>query len=394
MLPYNRLTIDLSAIRKNLSLLHDLIPQKQGRIMPMMKASAYGTNALELIPHLKKWGVNIVGVSHVPEGVFLRQKGCDLAIFVIHAASFEIPYIVHHNLEVAVSDLAFCERLNQEAASMKKKIKVHLHVNTGMQRFGCHHEKALELALKISKMQNIELEGLMTHFVAAESSCFDDYSKDQIACFTNVYESLKKVGINPPWIHGSNSAAILRFNLPFCNMARVGLATFGIYTTEEEKQSVSLFPALSLHSCIIDINECPEGSTVGYARSYVVKKGIEKIAILPIGYHDGISLKYSGKGYCLIKGSKAPYVGRICMDFMMVNVSEIEGINIGDQALIFGKDQLGNTLAVEEVAGFAKTNVRELLVSLGPRVERVFLEETTHLHEKLEKKFQQQALEV
>lgn len=393
MLPYNRLTIDLSAIRKNLTVLRDLLP-KTGRIMPMMKASAYGTNAPKLIAHLKKWGLSIVGVSHVAEGVFLREQGCNLSIFAIHAAAFEIPYIVENDLEVAVSDFAFCQQLDVQATLMKKKIKVHLHVNTGMHRFGCHHEKALELAIKISRLQNIELEGLMTHFVAAESSCFDDYSQDQITCFTNVYETLKKEGIDPPWVHGSNSAALLRFNLPFCNMARVGLATFGIYTTEEEKKGAALYPALTLKSCVIDLNECPEGSSVGYARTYIVKKGIEKIAILPIGYHDGIGLKYSGKGYCLIQGTQAPYVGRICMDFMMINVSNVEGVTIGDDALIFGKDQKGHELSVEQVAEFAKTNVRELLVSLGPRVERVFLEETTHLHDRLEKKFQQQVLQV
>lgn len=379
---YNRLTIDLNAIRKNLQQIQSTLPP-EGKIMPMIKAQAYGTNAAALLPFLKQWGIEIVGVSHVQEAIALRQKGCDLAIFAIHAATFELALVVQHDIEVAISDLLTCRLLQQEAAKAGKKIKVHLHVNTGMHRFGCCPSQALFLAQSIQQASALELVGIMTHFVAAENQTFDSYTFSQIALFQKTLETLKKEGISPPWVHSSNSAGVLRFAQPCCNMVRVGLATFGIYSSQEEKKELTLENALTLESTIIAINECPSGESVGYLRSYVAQKSSERIAILPIGYHDGLHLKYSGKGHVLIHGKKAPYVGRICMDFMMINVSDIEA-QVGDVVLVFGKDSQGHTLEVEQVADFAKTNVRELLVSLGPRIERHFT--TTDLHGLVENK--------
>lgn len=371
MYAYNHLHIDLASIKKNLESLQNLLP-KRGRIMPMIKANAHGTDAHVLSNHFKKWGIPIVGVSHVNEAVGLRENGCDLAIFAIHAAPFEVAAVVHHDIEVAVSEEAFCRLLNDEALKQGEKIKVHLDINTGLHRFGCRPKAALALAQVILSLPGLILEGVMTHFAAAEDPEFNDFTLQQVDFFKKVITELNNAHINPPWIHGANSAALLRQLLPFCNMVRIGIATFGFYSSETEEKLLPLYPALSLESKITALSTCNKGESVGYLRNFIATRDKTRIAILPIGYHDGIHLQYSGKGFVLIHGKKAPYIGRICMDFMMCDVTDIPEAEIGASALLFGKDREGNTLPLELFASWGNGNVREVLVSIGPRVARSF----------------------
>lgn len=368
MLNYNRLTINLAAVFHNLTLIKQHLPSTT-RIMPMVKASAYGTDAWQLSSFFSSCGIDIVGVSHVDEALFLRQKGITTPLFVIGSEPDQAKEIVSHDLEVGLSDTTLLEALVIECQKQNKSVKVHLHVDTGMKRFGCSPEEARVLAKRINAEKNIVFEGLMTHFIAAESSKYDSFSKKQIKLFEKITHSLKKENLHPKWIHAQNSAAAFRFTLPFCNMVRTGLAPLGYL----EVKTPSLEPALTLESTILGINFCKKRDSVGYNKGYVVKKDKERIAIIPIGYHDGLRINFSGKGYALVHGLKAPFVGRICMDFMMINITDIPQAKIGDKVLLFGKDHLGNNLPLEVFASFVKTNVREVISTLGPRIARVFV---------------------
>lgn len=358
---YNTLKIDLSAIKTNCALL-----QKKGRLMPMLKANAYGTSSIKLANFLQDCKVDIFGLSHISEAIELRKNGIEADLLVISSPDFDAPLIVEYDLQVTLSSFSLLRALEKEALKAKKKVKVHLDINTGMHRFGCKKQEALSLALAAQNSPCVVLEGIMTHFVGAESESFDSMTETQMLEFREILSSLQELGINPPWVHVANSAGALRFNFPECNMIRVGLALFGIYSSPEEKKTQKLIPALTLESKIVGITECNAGDTVGYLRHFIAKAPM-KIGVLPIGYHDGLHLTYSGKGHVLIHGKKAPYIGRICMDFMMVDLTRIPEAKIGDSALIFGPD-----LPPEEVAGFSQTNVRELMVCLGPRVKREF----------------------
>jgi alanine racemase len=386
MQTYNCLKIDLSAVRYNLESVRSKLPPK-GRVMPMVKASAYGTEAYEMAKYFEQWGIEIVGVSHVAEGKLLRDKGCTLSIFTIFVAPFEVQAAVAYDLEVSVSDLSLCLALNEEALKLGKQVKVHLAIDTGMRRFGCRADEALPLALEISKLPGLIFEGVMTHFVGAENTTFDTLSSQQIETFRNVLCDLQEHSIKPHWIHAANSAASLRFSLPFCNMARVGAATFGLYSSEAEKKEMHLRPALTLESCVVAINECHQGEALGYSQSYIVKRKTERIAILPLGYHDGFHIHTSDKGYVLIQGKKAPFVGRICMDFMMVDITEIPECKVGDPVILFGKG-----LPIEELAAKVGTNVRELVACLGPRIARVFIPEPIALRSLYKSEAQASAL--
>lgn len=370
----NQCIINLAAIQANLALIRQRLPAKT-RLMVIVKALAYGTDDVHMAKFLAHCGVDILGVSYVDEGVALRRAGVRQAIFSINAAPYEATKVAKWDLEVGVSDHLLISSLAQEAARQKKCVKVHLHVNTGMGRFGCRPEEALALVHQICSLPPLEFEGVMTHFACADDPQEDDFTRQQIACFDRIIQQIEEQGIAVKWRHASNSSGALRFHLPQYNMARLGLAVYGLYVSESARKALDLRLALSLTSRIVGINNCLSGETVSYGRRYRVSRETQKIAVLPIGYFDGLHRNYSGKASVLIRGQKAPMVGNICMDYMMVDVTDIPHVAVGDQVLIFGEDEYGHYLSPEELASSGDSIVHELITCLGPRIQRIFVYE-------------------
>jgi alanine racemase/UDP-N-acetylmuramoyl-tripeptide--D-alanyl-D-alanine ligase len=370
----NQCIINLAAIQTNLALIRSRLPEKT-RIMVMVKALAYGTDDVRMSKFLTKNGVDILGVSYVDEGVALKRAGVHQSIFSINAAPYEVVKVVKWDLEVGVSNQTLIHALAQEAAFHQKKVKVHLHVNTGMGRFGCRPEEACELAKLIQSLPSLELEGIMTHFACAEDPKEDPFTLQQVAIFDRLIEEIEQAGIKPKWKHAANSSGALRFQLPQYNMVRLGLAVYGLYGSEEARKALDLRLAISLISRIVGINICKQGESISYGRKYHVKRDVQKIAVLPIGYFDGLHRHYSGKAHVLIRGQKAPMVGNICMDNMMVDITDIPHVEIGDKVLIFGEDEYGYYLSPEELAMSGDSIVHELMTCLGPRIPRIFVYE-------------------
>jgi len=375
----NQCLINLAAIQSNIATIRNKLPPKT-RIMVMVKALAYGTNDIRMAKFLVTCGVDILGVSYVDEGVALKRAGVTQSIFAINAAVYEAAKVAKWDLEVGVSEKDLITAIAQEASNHEKKIKVHLHINTGMSRFGCRPEEALGLAEYIIKFPSLQLEGIMTHFAAADSPTEDSFTISQVNCLDKVIEELKNKNIHIPWKHAANSSGTIRFNLNQYNMVRLGLAVYGLYPSEATKNALELRLSLSLISRIVGINTCQAGETISYGRSYTVTREKQRIAVLPIGYFDGLHRNYSGKGNVIIRGQKAPMVGKICMDFMMVDITDIPNANIGDSVLIFGEDEYGHYLSPEELAASGDSIIHELITCLGPRIQRIFvLEEAHHL---------------
>lgn len=368
----NKYIINLAAISSNISTLKSKLPQNT-RIMVMTKAAAYGTDAIPLAKFLGMNGIDILGVSYADEAITLKHAGVTQNLFVLNAAIYEAAKIAKWDLEVGVSEPGLIDALADAALDQHKKIKVHLHIDTGMSRFGCHPEEALELAIRIKNYPTLALEGIMTHLASADDSNSNAFTQNQIARLDFAIESIKSAGIEIPWIHAANSAGSLGFSLPQCNMARIGLAIYGLYPSLRCKKEGELRPALSLTSRIVGINTCKKGDTVSYGGHYKVERAEERIAILPIGYFDGLHRHYSGKGAVIIRGQKAPMVGNICMDYMMVNVTDIKNASVGDTALIFGQDDHGQVISAETLAAQGQSIVHELITCLGPRLPRIFL---------------------
>lgn len=370
----NQCIINFAAIQANISLIRKILPSHT-RLMVIVKALAYGTDDVRMAKFLSSCNVDILGVSYIDEGVALKRAGVQQAIFSINAAPYEIPKVIKWELEVGVSDREFILTLANEAERYKKKIKVHLHVNTGMGRFGCRSEDAYALAVLIRSLPSLELEGLMTHFACAENPQDDEFTRQQIQLFDEVIERLKEGGIDVKWKHAANSSASLRFHLPQYNMVRLGLAVYGLYSSDAVKDSLDLRLSLSLTSRIVGINLCKRGETVSYGRTYRIESECQKIAVLPIGYFDGIHRHYSGKAHVLVRGQKAPIVGNICMDYLMIDVTHISDVVVGDKVLIFGEDEFGYYLSPEEFAINGNSIVHELVTCLGPRIQRIFVYE-------------------
>lgn len=373
-LNHNQCFINLAAIRANLLTLQKKLPLAT-RFMVMIKAFAYGTDAVHMAKFLITCGIDLLGVSYVDEAVALRRAGIQHSLFSIHAALYEVGKVINWDVEVGASDLSFLEKLAQEAEKQCKQAKVHLHIDTGMGRLGCRPEEALQLATFIKACPHLILEGIMTHFACAENPAEDAFTGLQIERFDQTIDQLKQAGIEPKWLHAANSSGAIRFHLPQYNMVRIGLAAYGLYASEAVRQAIDLRLALSLTSRIVGVNLCKRGESISYGRSYIVEREQQRIAVLPIGYFDGLHRQYSGRTHVMIRGQKAPMVGKICMDYMMVDVTEIPTVTIGDTALIFGEDEFGQYLSPEDLAECGNSIIHELMTCLGPRIQRIFIYE-------------------
>jgi alanine racemase/UDP-N-acetylmuramoyl-tripeptide--D-alanyl-D-alanine ligase len=223
----NQCFINLAAIKSNIHRIRRKLPPHT-RIMVIVKALAYGTDNIHMSKFLATCGIDILGVSYVDEGVVLKRAGVSQAIFVINAAHYEATKIVKWDLEVGVSDKALIESIAAEAVRQNKKIKVHLHVDTGMGRFGCRPEDVLPLAKIIKDCPHLALEGIMTHFACADNAEDDSFTLLQASRFEKVIDELKSHRIAVPYTHAANSSAALRFNFPKFNMVRIGLAVYGL----------------------------------------------------------------------------------------------------------------------------------------------------------------------
>lgn len=374
----NQLLVDLTAIKQNVDLLKTKLGPKK-RIMPIIKSQAYGTDSVIVALFLESSGIDILGVAYVSEALQLRKNGVKTNLFVLHTSPNELEEVVKWNLEIGVNDEGTLIQLQDLAKEKDAVVKVHLHVDTGMTRLGCLPSEALTLARRIYFSSHIEMTGLMTHFAQSEDPSGDGFTIEQAESLTNLYSALKKLNLNPPWIHAENSAAVARFSFNSFNMVRVGLALFGLQPSSKEISELPLKPALALTSKVSTIHTCKKGDTVSYGRNYTVKNEQETIAVIPLGYFDGIHRHYAENGKVMIQNKLAPVVGSICMDFMMVNISHLPNVQVGDPVLVFGVDRFGNELSPQDFAKGGHTIAHELITCLGPRIQRIFTSDE-HAH--------------
>ncbi len=348
--------IDLSAIEHNLNLIRMRL-QPHVQLMAVVKAVGYGTDARLISTFLESCGVRWLGVSLVEEGASLRRQGVSQNIFCLNVAPYEVRKAVKTDLEVGVDSIAIIDALEAEATKQNKQIRVHLHIDTGMGRFGCRPEMAKDLAYQIRQCPHLLLNGIFSHYPSAEDPSQDLFTENQDRLLEDALKSIGEV----PYTHVSNSAGILRHGTAF-NMVRIGLAMYGFYP--------GLKPALTLTSRIAGITQNRAGDTVSYGRTYQLSHDA-KIAVIPIGYADGLQRRFE-QATLLIRGQPAPIVGRICMDYCMVDVTHIPHVQPGDPILVFGTNEFGHHVSAESLAKAGHCSVHELISCLGPRIKRIF----------------------
>lgn len=341
--------------------------QPQSELMAVVKAKAYGHGEYEISTCLNKMGVKAFAVATIDEGIRLRKYGIKGEILVLGYTAPERAWEVKkYHLIQTVLDYDYAKSLNKQGV----RIKVHIKVDTGMHRLGIPHDRWLE-AEEIFQMKYLNVCGIYTHLCCADSLLTEDvaYTKEQIGKFYALLHALEKSGITIPKIHIQSSYGLWNYPGLQCDYVRTGISLYGVSSVSgrETRQKPDLLPVLALKARVILIRFVPKDESIGYGRCHITDRD-SKIAILPIGYADGIPRALScKKSRVLIRGKEAPIIGMVCMDQLAVDITQIAQAAVGDIATFISPER-DSGLYAPAVAGYADSISNELLCRLGPRL--------------------------
>lgn len=361
--------VRLDHLRDNVALLRSRL-RGATRLMAVVKADAYGHGAVPVARELQSFGVDAFGVGDSGEALELREAGVRGTILVLGAiVEGEQERVVANDLSVCIHSESRIERLAREARRLGRRCRVHLKIDTGMGRLGVLPTRALALARRIARSRDLALEGVATHF-AGTSSRRDPENRRQLELFLRVKAAIEREGLGEPIYHAASSAVVFSDLDAELDMVRPGLALYGVAPADAGAAADGLKPVLSLHTQIIFMKDVPAGTPIGYGRLFVALRRT-RIATLPVGYNDGLPFSLSGAGRVLVRGEFAPIVGRISMDYSMVDVGHVRGLKVGEPVTLIGCDG-ERGLRVDELARSAGTIPYAILCSLGRRVARVY----------------------
>ena len=360
---FSRLEINLHGCLDNYRYFRSKL-EDSTRLLVLMKANAYGHGAVEFAQLMEDAGADYLAVAYPVEGIELRQAGIKSPIIVLTAGTDSFEQIVNYGLEPGIPNLyslkELCKVLDKRGV---KDFPVHIKLDTGMHRLGFLPQEIPAL-IEVLKQQNaLTPRSIFSHFVGSDSPLFDEFSKLQQERFDTAAETLQQAFEHKILRHICNSAGAERFEEAHHDMVRLGIGLYGISPIEENR---NLHPISTLKTIILQIHDVPANETVGYSRKGVLGRD-SRIAALPIGYADGLNRRLgNGKGYCIVGGKKAPYIGNICMDVCMIDVTGID-CKEGDTVEIFGPQ-----LPVTTVAEWLDTIPYEVLTSVSTRIKRVY----------------------
>ncbi len=341
------------------------------KILQVVKADAYGHGAIEISKAAVQNGVYGLGVANADEGAQLRVGGIDAPIIILSpSTAYEIDEIIKYTLIPSVSDIHFATEFNRKLIEKNQRSPVHIEIDTGMGRGGTIHSDALAMVRSISAFPNIVVEGIFSHLSVSELQD-DEYNALQWKLFRELIEGLEKEGISIPIKHISNSGGVLNFPRFNLDMVRPGIMTYGVYPSSHTAPKADLEPVMSFKTSVVILKDFPKGYSVGYGRSHITQ-GPARIATIPVGYGDGYGFVMSNRGEALIRGKRAPVVGRISMDMCTVDVTHIPECEIGDEVVLMGR-QGDEYISAGEIAEKAGTISYEILCALGKRAPRVFV---------------------
>lgn len=363
------LEINLDNLEHNINQIKTVIPEKC-RIMAIVKANAYGHGIIEISKKLNEIGVQDFAVATLSEGITLRKNNIKGNILILGYTDLkDIEYIIKYDLIQTIVDYEYAKRI--EKMQLKDKLKVHIKINTGMNRIGESY-KNIDNLIKIYQMKNIEILGTYSHFCVADSLKPNDieFTNGQISNFLGCIDKIRALGYDTGKIHIQASYGILNYPNLNCDFVRPGIIMYGIYNEDEPKVRLNLKPVLSLKAKITDVKEISEGESVSYGRTFIADT-TKKIATVSIGYADGYPRSLSNKNVkVLVNGEYAEIIGRICMDQLIIDVSKISKVNQGDIVTLIGEEK---EIMAEKIASEADTITNELLSRLGSRLGRTII---------------------
>jgi alanine racemase len=360
--------IDLSALEHNV---REVRRRSAGRnILAVVKAGAYGHGAIEISRRLLALNVDMLGVALVEEGRELREAGIDAPILVMGAVfPDQAETIVSLKLTPVVYNRAVARALIQASKKLAIKVCVHLKIDTGMGRIGVAPAEAPRV-IAAMKADGLDVQGLMTHFADADLAD-KQFASLQMDRFETLLRDLETQGMRVAARHAANSASVLDFSRALFTMVRPGLMLYGYNPLEEGTVDTVLQPVLSLITRIAFLKKVPAGVPISYGRTFVTKRE-SLIATLPVGYADGYRRSLSNKGEVLVRGERAPIMGRVCMDMCMADVTDIAGVSEGDDVVLIGS-QGSERITADDIAKITGTISYEVLCGISSRVPRIYL---------------------
>jgi alanine racemase len=362
--------IDLDNLQYNIQQIKKICKNKE--IIGVIKANAYGHGAMEIAPTLLENGVNRLAVAVLSEAMELRMSGIKNPIMILGYTPGSLgDMLLDNDIEQSVYSYNDALILSKIAVLKRKILKIHIVIDTGMGRIGFLPTKeSVEDVYKISKLPNIKIEGMFSHFSSADE-LNKDYTLYQMNKYNKFISELENKNISIPIKHIANSAAIIDLEDTHLDAVRAGIIMYGYYPSNYVlKDNIKLKPVMSLKTSIVHIKKVPAGEYISYGRTFKTEKE-SIIATLPIGYADGYNRLLSNKGKVIVNGKFAPIVGRVCMDQCMIDVTSIKGLKVGDLVTIMGEEN-GISYTAEDIASEIGTISYEVICNVNKRVPRVY----------------------
>lgn len=363
--------INLTAYRNNLDEVRRRIPDGC-RIAAVVKTDAYGHGMVPIALAAQTHNVGMIAVATIHEGVTLREEGITIPILVmIELDADNVAEAVQYDLAMMVSDIELAERIGEQARKQHRVASIHCKIDTGMGRQGFDLDSASDALHFLTRISHVDIDGIATHFPVADRAD-DPATPNQIRAFKQFIHVVDKRGIPYDTLHASNSAAIINFPQAAFDMVRPGIMTYGVWPCGERPDDCPLEPVLRWETKVRLLRTMRAGATIGYGHTFTASTTF-RAALLPVGYGDGYMHALGNRAHVLIHGRRCPVRGAISMDQILVDVSTVPNIEVGDTATIIGTDG-EETITAEELAHHAETIPYEILARIGNRVHREYVD--------------------
>ncbi|MDO8126362.1 MAG: alanine racemase [Candidatus Brocadiales bacterium] len=372
----NWVEIDLAAIAHNVRMIRQRVGRGVG-IIGVVKSDAYGHGASRVGCLLQSMGVGMLAVAGVEEGIVLRDRGINIPILVLGCIfQEEVEAILRYSLTPNLCDRDVARKLAGSAKLLDKVAKVHVKIDTGLGSLGVHHGEAVRFIRDVANTENLFIEGIFTHF-SSSSEIDNNHTYEQLCIFNDIVREIESLGIHVPLKHAANSGAIVGTPKALFNLVRPGMLLYGLRPSYPDvvcgRHSIDIHPAMTLKSSLGFIKNISAGETVSYGRTFKAQRST-KVGILPLGYDNGYIRALSNRGEVIIRNQRAPVIGRVRMNHVQIDVTDVPGVRVGDEVILFGRNS-GLSISVEKVAELINTVPYEVVCAAGRSNPRVYINE-------------------
>ncbi len=360
-----QLIVNIKSILSNITKIKSIVNNKQ--IIAVVKADGYGLGSIPITKALMDHGTSIFTIALLQEAVALRENNINTKLLMLSPFyEEEIPEIIRHSITPSLIDLPRAKALNDYGYKSNLQIPVHIKIDTGMGRLGIPIHEAFQFIQQVYDLNNLKIEGIYSHFPSADIPD-REFTNHQIKLFSQLIRQYKEFSSQSPICHLANSSGIVNFPDSHFDAVRPGLMLYGCYPSQYTQSQIKLDKVVTLKTKIASLKSLPKDHGVSYGRTFITKSN-SKIAVLPVGYADGYSTLLSSKGEVMIHNTKVPIVGRVCMDYTMIDVSNIDNVQVGDDVILIGQG-----ITEEEIAKKTGLIPYEILTNISKRVPRVYV---------------------